>query len=150
MAVLHIGMCLFFTRDKETNIKQIPSFRNISKSIKTINFFIFNENSQHPSNLLVALSIPVSFSALEGAKSTSLRTINIKKQEQNQPTKLQQTNRKQIHYSNFNQTHAITTEIALTHRLSLLRESSHVQLSPRVPLVSVQLDSQAWVQEYKP
>lgn len=98
MAVLHIGMCLFFTRDKETNIKQIPSFRNISKSIKTINFLIFNENSQHPSNLLVALSIPVSFSALEGAKSTSLRTINIKKNKNktNQPNSNKQTENKYI------------------------------------------------------
>lgn len=48
----------------------------------------------------MALSIPVSFSALEGAKSTSLRTINVKKQKQeqnqNQTTSNKQTENKYI------------------------------------------------------
>lgn len=39
-------------------------------------------------------------------------------------------------------------EVALTHRLSLIREAS--PLSPRVPVVTAQLEAQAWSSEYKP
>lgn len=37
----------------------------------------------------------------------------------------------------------MTTKVAVAHRLSLMREASHLQVSPRVPVVTVQLDTQS-------
>lgn len=57
--------------------------------------------------------------------------------------------KKRARYCKFNQSHEMTTEVPLTHRLSLIREASHPQLSPRVPVVTVQLEAQTRSSQHK-
>lgn len=88
-----------------------------------------------PNTLVTFSSIFYSFFPVQPWKELRAHPLNVIK--------------KRARYCKFNQSREMTTEVPLTHRLSLIRGASDPQLSPRAPVVIVQLEAQTRRSKHK-